>query len=863
VLGRGAAGTVFLAQHIKLDRLQAIKVLKPQLASDPATVARFQSEAQNVARIQHENLVRLHNFGEERGYFAFVMEYVEGQTLAERVAAHGPFAPREAAGLLRQVCAGLAVAHKAQITHRDIKPENLLVTAQGQLKVADFGVARSGDSQRLTQEGQTLGTPPYMSPEQCRGQQADHRSDLYSLGLVGYYLMTGKEPMLADSAMATMYNQVNLHPDPPHLLRPEVGPALSAVICRMLSKKPEQRQPDASTVIEQLQAALGGTLPATAAHTRIPFEPTRPRIAQAAPRSTGRPPVSRRRPRRVTAWRVMVWLGILGCGILLGLFIGARLWRGKQPPEAVVVDPLRPAPDAKQQYVEAMLRGDKESALEHLNRYLASHPTDWPLLSKRLDLTQELRRPHHAIADLEALDRAAQLNEGEAETLLTLYLQRKQFKQATALLARFLLRQPSCGPGLSLKLVALLEQQAQIELAIEVLDREVRRTPAAPLSSTRVRLRLAVGRAFEAARILLQLPSWPMEDADNLSELEQQLRIRLGKKAVTQTEGALLIQLAGRDVRFFFWFALADWLAADLKRIGSLNPGLLEQLLIDSSRDRKWHELERAAGNALLAADPQRAKRIGQKAKHEFQQAYSRGEFVKAVKYCTRFLVLNPRNESGWSARGDCYLRLGQPARALADASEALRIAPGLADALSIRGRIRLDRGQYAEAIQDLNAAIKKLSSPPGMGLARAVLRRGLAYLLAGKPEPARVDLERCYKARRFPVARLGLALAQAALGKTAAAQDELGKMLPGRAGRLLARQARYRASLKLATRLIELLPQHPLAHAERGNTHLALGDRSESLRDLEQALKLCKGQYKRHSAAVSKSLNRARVLPK
>ncbi len=268
-----ATGVVFKARHIQLDRPVSVKVLSPQLVSDPVTVDRFLNEARTAGRIDHANLVALHDVGQdpEMGVHALVLEYVEGCTLDQRMAQlGGPLDPGEAALLLIQACQGLEAAHSAGVVHRDIKPENLLLTPDGLLKVTGFGLARDQTNQRMTEQGQILGTPAYISPEQCQSQPVDGRSDLYSLGLVGYYLMTGIEPMQAESAVATMFNQVHVTPEPPHLLRPEVDPAVSLAISRMIIKDPAQRPPSAEAAAAELRAAITQEQRSSSRRTALP-----------------------------------------------------------------------------------------------------------------------------------------------------------------------------------------------------------------------------------------------------------------------------------------------------------------------------------------------------------------------------------------------------------------------------------------------------------------------------------------------------------------------------------------------------------------------------------------------------------------
>jgi len=820
VIGHGAAGTVFLARHLQIDCLRAIKVLKSHLASNATTVERFRSEARSAARIRHENLVTLHNADEGEGYFAYVMEYVEGQTLAQLVNSSGPLEPYEAVELLGQVCAGLSAAHQAGITHRDIKPENLLLTPNGQIKVADFGLARTVDSQHLTQQDQAVGTPPYMSPEQCMSQPIDPRSDLYSLGLVAYYLLTGVEPMFGDSPMATMFNQVNLQPDPPHILRPAIGAALSGVICRMLAKNPADRQQTAETVSEELQAALGDAQPST---DRV-LPPTTT-IVQVTPPST--PAVGAGVARRFGGHIVMLLVGLLA-----GWFVGTQQTEAPLPdlPTQKRTTPVQL--DLIPEYIQAIARDDQPAAFEVLARHLAQHPRDWEHRSKRIEHARQLNRILEAVPDLQALDQAGKLSELETEMLMGIYLKQEQQQQASKLMQRVMQRNPRFAVRLS------MEQARQ---------------------------QLDASKPFEAARTWLQTPSGTDPGGVFLRTLEQQLRDSLAKpkRKLPADLDKLLVDLFTRDPRFFNWPYLADWFAADPRRVKPLGMKLLMLVLDSSCHDRKWEAVAIATGKQMQAKHWHRAMEIGKKGGMLAVAAYRKKDFVLAVRLMNRFLCLVPKEKSIqllW-LRGAAYLELDQQDRALVDFNKVLRTRPLDRHALSNRAIILAGREQYEQAIRDSTAAIMQ-SSRDKINLDLLHLTRGVAYLLANKPSEARTDFERSIKIKPLPLTSLCLALARADTGESAAARTTLAKLLSLGTGRVLLGTDGHRAFIEIGARLIKLLPEHPLAHAERGNIHLKLRDRAAASRDLKRALELCTGKYAPQASRIEKWLSKAQALP-
>ena len=233
---------VFLARDQLLDRPVAIKVLFPQFAADPLFVERFRREAQAAANLNHPSIVAVYDWGQHDNTYFIVMEYVEGRSLAEVLRAEGTLHPDRAAEVATDVAAGLGFAHRNGTVHRDVKPGNILLTPDGQVKVTDFGIARAfGGGDELTQTGSVMGTATYFSPEQAQGKNVDPRSDLYSLGVVLFEMVTGSPPFTGDSPVAIAYKHVQEAPPRPTSINPAVPRALEALIARLLAKNPDQR----------------------------------------------------------------------------------------------------------------------------------------------------------------------------------------------------------------------------------------------------------------------------------------------------------------------------------------------------------------------------------------------------------------------------------------------------------------------------------------------------------------------------------------------------------------------------------------------------------------------------------------------
>src|SRR6185312_4706899 len=255
-LGRGGMGVVYLAREVRLDRLVAIKLLPPEFAAHDKLRARFLREARTAARLSHPYIVPIHSVDEIGEFVFYVMAYVDGETLTQRVAARGPIPPGEATRILREVAWALAYAHAQGVIHRDIKPANILLErGTERAMVTDFGIARlahaSGDV-----EGELLGTPEYMSPEQASGDPLDGRSDLYSLGVVGFFAVTGQLPFTGTSAQSFLAQHITKPAPPVSSVARGVPAPLARTIDQCLQKEPSQRPATGEALAEALLPTL-------------------------------------------------------------------------------------------------------------------------------------------------------------------------------------------------------------------------------------------------------------------------------------------------------------------------------------------------------------------------------------------------------------------------------------------------------------------------------------------------------------------------------------------------------------------------------------------------------------------------------
>src|SRR4051812_33296631 len=255
-LGSGGMSTVYLARDETLDRPVAVKVMHREMSEQADQLERFRQEARAVAKISHPNVVSVIDAGEDGGHPYIVFEYVEGETLKQRIARIGALDVQESIAYAIEIARGLSIAHSRNLVHRDIKPQNVLIDDEGRAKLTDFGISRQLEQDGMTATGRVLGTTDYVAPEQAMGHAADPRSDIYSLGVVLYEMLIGQVPFHADSQVGVAMKHVNEDLPDVQRRRPEVSAAAALVVERSTAKEPGERYQQVGEMIDDLSTAL-------------------------------------------------------------------------------------------------------------------------------------------------------------------------------------------------------------------------------------------------------------------------------------------------------------------------------------------------------------------------------------------------------------------------------------------------------------------------------------------------------------------------------------------------------------------------------------------------------------------------------
>lgn len=703
-LGAGGMGEVFLAQDLKLDRKVAIKILPLKSIENEQARKRLLREAKAAATLDHPNICTIHEVNEDTDSPFIVMQYIDGVTLWSKVR-NNPMAPAEVVNIGVQAAEALAEAHSRGVIHRDIKPQNLMITARGQIKILDFGLAKqilpepsTGSGVKtetlLTEEGQIVGTVGYMSPEQLRGYEMDARSDLFSLGVTLYECATGAPAFTGNSAIEISSQILHVEPPRPSQVKPGISPGLERMILKSMAKDVEDRYQSANAMLEDLYKLRGSVSGSSEILTRPLTLEHRP-----APRSTALPGIWSRKPVKIAA--------IIGPLLIIAIVLGLRLWRS----------PLhQPSADARTWYEKGL------TAMREGTYYQASKMLE---LSTGLDDAYALSHARLAETYFEINDteraqqellRAMALvpNRSSLATMDALYLDavgatvRREFPAAIESYRKLLDLTPSADQANAyLELGRAYEKNENLDKASESYLESVKRAPQAPAGF----LRLAIlysrrGAAKEA------------EEAFQKAEgLYQTMSNNEGRVEVLYQRGALLAR-NGRlpEARAQLEQVLEILKNADNKSQVDNKSQLVKAQLQLSLVARDEGNIEGAkalAAEAIQVAQANNLNNIAANGLIDLGLAFiTRGNFDEAGKHLRQALDLARRDGSKSSEKraimglGRLNQQLGNNDEAIAQLHEALDFyqprgyRKETSIALTVLGRAYQEKGNEAEALK-------------------------------------------------------------------------------------------------------------------------------------------------------------------
>jgi serine/threonine protein kinase/Flp pilus assembly protein TadD len=733
-LGKGGMGKVYRVLDTKLNEEVALKLIKPEISSDRKTLERFKNELKLARKVSQKNVGRMFDMGEETGTHYITMEYVPGEDLKSSIRRFGRLPVGKSVAIANQICEGLSVAHKIGIIHRDLKPSNIMIDKEGNVRIMDFGIARSTKDKGITGEGVIIGTPEYMSPEQVEGKEADQRSDIYSLGIILYEMVTGAPPFEGDTPFAVGVKHKNDIPQDPRKINPQIPDDLGRIILQCLEKEKNKRPQTADDMLSSLgEIESGISMTERAAVTK--------------------------RPR--TSKELTVTLGIkkpyLAGAIVLAVIAAAILiWKVLPRKEAVrssiaVISFENQTGESSYDYLQKAIPNLLITSLERSNNV---EVMTWERMH---DLLEQMGKPEVEVIDRDLGYELCRREGVQAIVLGSFVMAGDMFATDVKVLdvttKRLLKSASSRGEGIS----SILKSQ------IDELSREISKgigIPAGTSGQKGQSIATVTTESMEAYQHYLKgkesFDKFYFDEAERHFEKALELDPRfamahfmLGQIYLQRSERDAAIEAYTQAKAFFdratekeklyIESECANWLERDSgKRLQ-----LLQELARKYPKEKEVHqdlgniyqsrEMYNEALESYLKAfelDPNWGYVL-----NSLGYTYSdMGDYEKAIEFFERYASLSPGDANPVDSMAEQYFRMGRLDEAIAKYEEALEIRPDFDSGLRL-AIVYAFREEYAQAQAQLDRFIARVSSPGRK--AEGYLWRGIFSFLAGKREDA------------------------------------------------------------------------------------------------------------------------------
>jgi len=729
-LGQGGMGRVYKALDTEINEKVALKLILPEIAADEKTINRFQNELKLARKVSHKNICRMFHLSKEKDTYYLIMEYVQGQSLKSMIQMTKHLSLQTAVHIAKQVCEGLAEAHREGIIHRDLKPQNIMVDEQGDARVMDFGLARSLEGKKGTRLGAILGTADYMSPEQAEGQEVDHRTDIYSLGIVLYEMATGKVPFESDSLLALLTKQKNEIPLEPVALKPDLPEALNRLIVKCLEKKKENRYQSAEEVFAELNEIGKGL------GTRA--------IPKVAKKSTFVLPI-------------LAFLVLLAAGFLAWKYFSGRPRAAPEDKLSVaVINFINQTGDPNYDYLQDAIPNLLITALEESNQLQV---TTWERL---FDLLKRLGKKDLTLIDRDLGFELCRLDGIQAIILGSFTKAGNIFATSVNVLdvksKKLIKSAGSRGVGVD----SILKTQ------IDDLSREIssgigveEQVTAAQVSP----IREVTTSSMEAYNAFLKgrdaYENWHFGDAQRLFRRAVEIDPEFAMAYIYLAQAnAGLNDLAGRNSAYEMSKKFskrlggkerlyAEALGAVVEQNQEKYFGILQQIAAEYPKEKRVH-LDLGANylgrekvdeamtevNKALELDPEFGPALNWLA-----YAYiNKKDFAKALSCLQKYALVSPDDCNPYDSMGELYLAMGDLDRAIEKYEEAIKIKPDFGAQIKAAYCYAL-KEDYTSAVRLINHYIPVAPSEGVQAMAYEF--RGLYSSLQGNLEQALADFDR------------------------------------------------------------------------------------------------------------------------